>query len=245
MHLLLRHHCRFRALCLLSGEPEVAAGRAKLRRDWLAVALVALAFEEADFQQAVMARLDVDRDELISWREYLRTTVALDRVGSKLEFHLACHDTDHSDSMSRAKLCRMFTLSFGHARAPAPPAGRTPSLAAPPGAGRARPEHAELVERMVDELFFSAGKDASGEFRIDELRDLAERRLRQIERSASAPSAPERSATGARTGALDAASEVDVWRIFGETLVDATAAQHRRVEGIVQRAASRDESASQ
>ncbi|KAJ1629887.1 hypothetical protein T492DRAFT_1007589 [Pavlovales sp. CCMP2436] len=149
--LLLHHRCRYQALSLLSG----GGSAGQLHSDWLKLAISGLAFEDTRYQQAVMRKLDSNKDGRISYQEYLHATLALDSVGSKVAFAFACHDTDCNGRMTREELRQMFAVSLGGGEV-------------------------GVIEGMVDELFAEAGrkelllkKDQSDELTLDDLLALA------------------------------------------------------------------------
>lgn len=206
-HLLRRHYCRFRALC------RQTTGRwdAALPKEWLWAAVGALAFEDESLQRAVAAHC-VDGTtgggrEVISWKSYVYLTGALDDVSDKLAFCFECHDDDRSGTMDGDELRRMFRGAFGFS-------------------GDTRPEEINgVVESMVARLFADERVPEDGEFGVRPLCEVARRRVAE-RHLALAPG-------GARAPAGAGHPALSVWDIFGGTLVDASAVQHRRLDEVV------------
>jgi len=221
VHLKLRHYVRFLALCQQSRERNPALPPAHLDVRMLTAAIFALAFEDQHFQEAVSQRLDVNKDGMISWDEYIRSTSALDQPGSKLKFIFECHDTDYNHAMSYSELCTMFEHVFGFAN----------------DAGRETLQ--DIVRSMVCDIYREAGRGEDESFPVDEVVAIANRRAHERVKSRHVPSSVLMGQDSAPVRARSPPT-VPVWDLFGETLGDTTAAQHRRLNDIVRRAARRD-----
>jgi hypothetical protein len=198
MELILRHYCRFRALCVLF-PASATATRTTLPGKALTTALGALAFQNARFCDSVVRALDGNKDGRIECSEYMHAVLALGSPGDKLAFMAACVQAESAQAVSAAELHAIFCNSLDFADS------------------SSELEIAVVADRIVAKLFEESGLAPGDRMRLSDLRVLAE--------CASAPSR---------------ADELDVWGMFGPSLVDFTALQHKRLEEMALKAIARD-----
>ena len=156
--LILRHHCRFRALCVLAGVPaSTPAARTALPSAAVGTALDALAFQHAAFRETVVHALDGKKTGRVECAAYMRAALALGSPGEKLAFMAACHQIEPADAMSADELRELVCDSLDFAE------------------NESRADVAVVADRIVAELVAESGLAPGAKLRLHDLRALAER----------------------------------------------------------------------